>query len=511
VTGLRHLAGPAAWLSLATLAGQVITFAVQLVIAALFGAGPQMDAYLAATTLPNYVNAVAVGGLGFVLIPMFASYRQRADEQSAWDLASKVTGFFCVALGLLTVAGVVAARPLLRLAVPGLAPATFELATQLSRALWPTVLFGGMVALWIAVYQARERFAWAAIVPLLGGLLALAALGVWGRGRDIRFLALVMVATSAMQALLLLGGLAARLRFSFAPRDAGLREMLALQAPLLVAGALGQASRLVDRFVASKLPTGSISYLGYCDKLSFQAAVALSGGLSVVLFPIMARHAAQDDVQELRRSIGTGFRLVWVVVAVAVALGIALASPLIAALLQRGAFTAADTSAVAGLLPGYLLAMIGMALGNVSGRGFYALKDTRTVTYLEIGQVAAYVVYNPLLARHFGALGVAYAVALFWDFSLLVQLVILWHRLGRPAPVAAARAPIAVAGAACVAGLGARLAGSLAVRPWPMLVAGGLAGAALYVLVLWLLRIEELHRIVDFARSWSGKLTRNAQ
>ena len=502
---MRHVIRPAVWLSLATVAGQIVALAIQLLIASLFGAGRQMDAYLAASTLPVYVAAIAVGGLGFVLIPLFTGYQERRDEQAAWGLASNVTGVFVVVLMLLSATGVAAAHPLLRLTVPGLSEDSLELATRLARVIWVTVFFGGLVALWTGLYQARRQFAVPALVPLVGSLLILVALAGWGRGHDIRFLAIALTATSGVQACLLLAGLLKRLRFRLNPADAGLREMARLLWPLVVASIFGQAPRLVDRFVASHLASGSISHLGYGDKLASLAATALSGGIAVVIFPIFSRHAAQDELGGLRQSIGAGLRLVFVVVAIAAGMGVALARPLIGTLLQRGEFTAADTAAVAEVLPGYMVAMLAMALGNVIGRAFYALKDTRTVAYTEIPLVLAYMIYTPWLAMHRGTVGISGAVAFYWNSSLAVLMVILWYRLGRPALAHTLLALIRMGAAAVVAGAAAHAAASVLPTPWQALVVGGAVGVAAYGLLLWLLRVEEFRQMVGLAQAWSAR------
>jgi len=84
---------------------------------------------------------------------------------------------------------------------------------------------------------------------------------------------------------------------------------------------------------------------------------------------------------------------------------------------------------VARILPWYLLAVIGMAGGNVTARVFYALKDTQTLSYVAFGEVLLYAAYAPPLAARFGAVGMAGAMAIYYCVSLAVQALILGRRL----------------------------------------------------------------------------------
>jgi putative peptidoglycan lipid II flippase len=65
---------------LAGLASQVIT-------AAFFGAGAEMDAYLTAMVVPLYLQAVLLSGLSFVFIPAFVNEEAKGNDENAWALA----------------------------------------------------------------------------------------------------------------------------------------------------------------------------------------------------------------------------------------------------------------------------------------------------------------------------------------------------------------------------------------------------------------------------------------
>jgi len=498
---MRRLLRPTVVVSGLAFGGQLVSLALQVLVASLFGARAEMDAYLAAFALPAYVSAVLTGGLGYVFVPLFVDARIRLNEREAWRVASTLITVYVLAVGSISVAGIWLAQPLLRLTVPGLPEPTLVLATRLARILWPSVLLGGLVALWSGLYQAYERFTWPALSPVAGALVILGVVAAFGRREGISALAVGTLFGSVAQTLLLVPILRGRFRPVMGMNDDRVREAFYLVLPLMLGALASQASRLIDRYVGSSLPMGSIAYLGYGEKITTLAATVLSGGIATTLFPALARQSSASDATGLYNTMASGIRFTWLVVAPAVALGVALASPLVGSFLQRGAFRAEDTQAVASVLPWYLCALIGMTWGNMTARTFYALKDTRTMSFIAVVEVALYAVYTPWLAHQFGVLGVAYAVGFYWNASLLAQCILLWFRLGRPSLERDAQAVASMGLCAGTAGAAAYL--SSIVTPGPpfaVLGVGTAVGLSTYLLGLHVLKIGEWRRLLNLAR-----------
>ena len=150
-----------------------------------------------------------------------------------------------------------------------------------------------------------------------------------------------------------------------------------------------------------------------------------------MVFPRMALNSAVGDADALRRTLSLGLRVMWLGVAPSIAIGVALSHPMIAALIQRGAFLPSDTAAVSGLWRIYLISMAAGCLGSVTGRAFYALKQTRTIAAVGVVEALGYAVYTPWLAARFGAAGVAAGYVGYLSLSIGWQLPLLRWRLGR--------------------------------------------------------------------------------
>jgi putative peptidoglycan lipid II flippase len=494
---MRRLLGPTIAISVLSLVGQIVTFAVQIVAASLFGSHVEMDAYLAAITLPTYANAVMFGSVSYVLVPLLVELRSRNEEQRAWTVASGVVTLYLIVATSVALLGAVFARQLIALTLPGLPETTRELAASVSWVAWPAVLLNGLVLLLTGLYHSSERFRVPALAPVLGGIANLAFIALFARTLGAHGLAFGALLGVIVQVLLLAPG-CRDLRLRLQLRDPNVRRLMHLLWPLVVGALFAQAAAPIERFVASGLPPGSIPHLGYASRLNTAFAALLSGGIAVTLFPMLARLSARNDIPEMRKSLGLGMRVTWLLVAPTVALGIALAQPLIATLLQRGAFTAEDTRAVAMVLPFYLVALIGMTQGNMTARGLYALKYTRVMSVISIVEVAVYAALALPLADRFGTVGVAATMAICANTSFLLQSAMLWRRIRGWTELVLPFLKIAVAAAS--AALVSRAVASVLGPAPARLFVGGLVGLVAYAVVLFVLRSHETRMLVDLLR-----------
>jgi putative peptidoglycan lipid II flippase len=262
--------------------------------------------------------------------------------------------------------------------------------------------------------------------------------------------------------------------------DAALRAFLVALAPLILANVFIRASTVVERYLASELPTGELSQVTYASRIVLTLAVLLSAGPAAVIFPRMARDTATGGTA-LRTTVSDGLQSLWNLVAPIVALLIALADPGVRLVFEHGAFTRADSEAVSSLLRLYSPSLVAAALGAITGRAIYALKATRVLAAVGTAEGVAYVLYTTVLAHTLGASGIALGFTLYYLGSLAWQLIFLRHALHASGRTFARS--VAITGTvAIVAGLSAWLASRMVEEPVVAVLWGGLIGLGIYVL-----------------------------
>ena len=422
----------------------------------LFGSRPDMDAFVAANTLPDYLAAVILGSLIVVFIPVFIEYRAAGQNKDAWIVASSVINGCLLLIGVVLLLAMVFARPILQVTVPGLTAPTLDLAAQVALITWPAVLLTCVFSLLVGVYQAEGHFGLPAVVSFIGQLanllLVLLLTPRWGvLGVAVAAFVNIALQVAGVSAI---GRGADRYRARINWQHPGVRQVLILLAPLLLLGVFSRWTPVIDRFLLSGLPSGSIAHVNYAFKLVEVLAGLLSTGIAVVVFPRMVLNVSEKDLGGLRATVSLSLRLMWLAVAPAMTIGVALALPAVTLLLQRGQFLPEDSAAVAGLVRLYLLALVGMSLGTVTGRSFYALRQTRLVAQIGILQALIYVGYDALLVNRLGVVGIALAYTLYFNVSLLWQLLLIRRKTGA-AGILITRSFIRTGAAAVIAGLAA--------------------------------------------------------
>ncbi|SDD36091.1 putative peptidoglycan lipid II flippase [Geodermatophilus telluris] len=411
--GSRGILRAAGTMAVATLVSRVTGLLRTMVLAAALGVGLVNDAYNTANTLPNIVYELLLGGvLTSVIVPLLVHAQER-DRDGGVAYAQRLSTLAISGLVLVTAVAVVVA-PLLT-ALYGIQgdPEQVRLANWLARILLVEIVFYGVGALAQAILNSRGVFgppAWAPVlnnvVVIVTGLLFLAAGGPGGleprtiTGGQVWLLGggtLLGIVLQAVVLVPLLRRAGVPLRPRWNVRQTGLREVGGLGGWVVLYVAVSQVGVIVATRVANAaareggLGSSAFAYAS----LLFQMPYGIIGvALLTALVPRMSRAAARHDVPGVVQDLALGTRLS--------ALGLL---PVTAALTVLGpalgvvAFARGNTSVEQAQGIGAALAigafgLLPMAVTLLQLRVFYAMKDARTPTLIQVGMVAVRV---PLL------------------------------------------------------------------------------------------------------------------
>src|SRR5512134_2200172 len=98
----RQIARAAGTVMFALLFGQLASLARSILVAGIFGASPELDAFTAANRVSETLFLLVAGGaLGSAFIPVFTSLLTRQQNDSAWRLASALANAVTLTLSLL--------------------------------------------------------------------------------------------------------------------------------------------------------------------------------------------------------------------------------------------------------------------------------------------------------------------------------------------------------------------------------------------------------------------------
>jgi putative peptidoglycan lipid II flippase len=152
------IARAASLVGVVTAGSMVLGLVRDMVVAAVFGAGAELDAFLVAQGLMNLVLGLLAGAVAKSAVPVLARDAATGETGRAGRTVSVALSVTVVALGLASVVMWLAADAVVTVLAPGFAGAQQTLAVDLTRVvLVATVLVAGTNLL-AAAAQAHHRF-----------------------------------------------------------------------------------------------------------------------------------------------------------------------------------------------------------------------------------------------------------------------------------------------------------------------------------------------------------------
>jgi len=488
----------------------------QVVLAAIFGAGLETDAYLTAYAVPFFLRAVLLSGLPSTLLPAFVRLEADGREDDAWELVGTFVWLTGVVLTVLAIAGALFSGDIIGLVAPRLSPAKARQATRMLVILMFSLPLMGLSNLTRAVENARNRFLRPALATGIGSVANTLTLLLLYRSVGAPAMAWGFLVSSVLQAgVTLVPVLAHGWRRLMPLSHPRVQEIVKLMAPIVLFGVLIHAVSLFERYYASGLPDGELTYLGYATKISDMIVALLGTGIATAMFPTMTRVHACRGKPGLVDTTEYGLRLTLAVALPALAITSAVALPLLNVLFERGAFGYADTLSVSRVLPVVMASGLVMAMvGGLLSQAFYVIKDTYSVSILAALASGLYIPLAGVLVGFRGFVGLAWARLLCSALPVVALTGLLTARLGLNLSRVLKKV-VGYALASVVAALGAWMTNnSLGALPAALKVVGAVtAGGTIYVAALWpidgeaaraLLEMTGLRRVGTGARALFG-------
>src|SRR5262249_31724042 len=352
-------------IGVATLASRVLGYARDIVVARAFGAGPVTDAFFVAFRIPNLLRRLlAEGALSTGVVPVFSATLHTGGPTVFARTVQAVAGAGLVVLCAVCALGMIFSRYIVSIMAPGWRadPSLFDLAVMLTRVMFPYLLLVGMGALAMGTLNAHHRFFTPAISPAALSLVMIGAVLVLSTRVSPAILALAIgvLAGGLGQFLIQLPEVrraGVPLRPTLDWKHPAVREIGRRLWPVAFSLAGAQLTIFVNTLLASLLPTGTVSYLYYADRVMEFPLGVFGVALATAALPSMAAQAARREHRALRSTLNFSLRLA-AFVAVPASVGLAvLSGPIVRMLFQRGEFGAAESVFTAQALIGYAVGL----------------------------------------------------------------------------------------------------------------------------------------------------------
>jgi putative peptidoglycan lipid II flippase len=525
-------------MAIASLVSRATGFLRALVVAAAVGGDIVGGDYAIANNLPNVVYQLLLDGvLASVLIPSLVRARkQEADRGQAY--AQRLLTLAVIALGAATLIVVPSAPLFTALVTNDNTPeASRELLNILSYLLLPEIFFYGLAGIFAAILNTRGSFKAPMWAPILNNLVVIATCGLFalmriGEGR------LTLESITTPQALVLgtgttLGIVLQSISLWPALRKVGFRWQWRFDFRALHLGELGRLSAWMLLYVAMNQigvtvvlrianlagQKNAANYAAYNNAfLIFMMAhgiVAVS--VITAIMPRMSSAAADGRLGEVAEQLSNATRLASVVLMPAAAMYVALGKPLGVMLFGWGEYSHQMAVETGWVITMAGLALVPYAISQLQTSAFYALRDTRTPSLLNVPVVGVRIAIDVVFYLALPAAIVTASLMLGTALSFLVALVpgywLLRRKLGRLGLRQVADALVRLAIAAVVAAVPTFVIGWLIgtalgdgkISSILQVVIGGSVLVGVYAVVATLLKVREVSQFGRMIRRRIGR------
>jgi putative peptidoglycan lipid II flippase len=431
-------------IGLLTLLTRIGTIVKELAVAKTFGRSDAMDAFLIAFLLPSFFITLVMGAAGSALVPVFVATRQNQGREAAETLLSSLIVITVAALTVLALLMCVLAPYYLPYMAHAFSPEKLRLTRELLYLLAPWLIFNGVGQLVTSVLNAGEKFALPALVPLVTPLVIIACITLAAAKLGAFALVAGSLGGSALEAALLVKllrdhGIKPRLRWG--GLDSSLRMVLVQYAPLLAGAFLMASVAVVDQSMAAMLPAGSVSALGYANRIVSGIAALGATALSAATLPYFSRMAAAADWAGCRHTLKRYVALIAATTVPFTLLLIAFSRPVSRLLYQRGAFTAADTELVSHIQSFFALQIPFLMLCTLLVRFLSAIRRNDLLMYGCAINLTVNITLNFALMKIWGVSGIALSTALVYMVSFLFLSACTLTLLSRGSSLESATVP----------------------------------------------------------------------
>ncbi len=375
-----------------TLISRILGFLRDMLMARYFGAGVATDAFNVAFKLPNLLRRTfAEGAFSQAFVPVLAEYKIKRSHEETRQFVASVAGLLGLSLLILTVLGIIFAAGVVLITAGGFSENTykFDLTVKLLRITFPYILFISLSSLVGSVLNTWGRFSVAAFTPTFLNISFIVAILYFRHYFDpsITSQAWALFVGGIIQLLFQLPFLRS-IDMLVMPKldlkNKSVWRVIKLMGPAIFAVSIAQVSQVINTIFASFLPSGSISWMYYADRLMEFPTGLLGAALGTILLPSLSKYAGAANKKDFSKTLDWGIRLC-LLLALPASVGLALtAKELTMTLFMHGKFGLFDVIMTERALIAYAVGLLGLILVKVLAPGFFANQDIKTPVKIAI-------------------------------------------------------------------------------------------------------------------------------
>ena len=383
-------------------------------IANIFGASAGTDVFFLSNTFIILLASLITQSINTTMIPLLQSIsKDKIEERSTFTNNLLHVVIFCSIL--IIICGILLVKPLSYLVAPGFDEKQRSLFIVLTQIGFPCILFYSIAGVYRGYLQCEGYFLESAVSDFTLNITYILALFFVGQQYGVYVLTGSVLIASVFQLVVQKFALLRtkyRYFFVFNIKDEKIARAISMVPPILLSTGISDINKLIDKAMASTLPSGSLSALNYASKINTLFLGVFITSIITVLFPLISKSASEEGLGQFKEYVRKGIVLVLTIAIPAMVVLAVLGEPIVQVLFQRGAFDVQATRFTVEALIFYSMSLMGLSVRLIIIKAFYSLKDTKTPVISGIICAIINVILNLLLKPLMAHKGLALATAI---------------------------------------------------------------------------------------------------
>lgn len=398
-----------------TVISRILGFIRDMLMAAFLGAGPISDAFLVAFQLPNLFRRLfAEGAFSAAFIPLITSLRTTNGHDDSVKAAQEIFSFMAAVLLIFTLVFEIWTDRFITFVYPGFTetPYRLRLTIEFARITFPYLMFISLTALFGGVLNSLRKFAASAAAPILlnvsfcvGLLFCRNTFETPGHAAS-----MALLVSGVLQFIFLYVSLyhdGVILTFGIPRLTEAVRDFCRKVLPGLLGAGTSQIMVFIGMMIASLLPTGSVTYLFYADRIVNLPVGLIGIALGTVMLPLLSEFYADGKHESMQHAQNRSIQLGLFFALPSMFALLAISDSLIHILFHRRAFDALAVSCTALALKILACGLPAYILMSVFSSVFYARRDTKTPMVVAVIALVCNISGSFLLYKPLGYVGIA--------------------------------------------------------------------------------------------------------
>lgn len=483
-------------LSILTIIGKLIGFIRVMVIAYIFGADGETDAYYLANGLVSNILYALSTAIAVSFLPIYIEKKVIHGENSSSEYTSKVITVLSVLAVGVSIVVCILAPALAKISAPGYEVEHLNQVILYLRVLAIGIIFSLVTSLLKSILDAEKIYGYGAFSGIVYSMVTIATVIFFYKSWGIMSLVISAPAAYFIQYIFLNVRIRKCVRITprFDLHDKDLMMLIKVSLPVLLSNATVEINQLLDRMLASHFEAGAVSALSYSANLDDMVISIISSTLITIWFTEFSNNSAKKDIDALKQGLRKGISILCLILLPIALIAVMYGKDIVMVVYGRGGFGEKAIWLTTVGITIYAMGWITVSIEKLCTKLFFSLNDTKIPMRISICVVLTNALMSILLVQSIGFAGIVLGTVIAELLAVVLNLVLLHKKIGNLGmkSMMPNLMKMLVSGFGTVVILYLIKSIMLEMGAFPRIIIAAISGLMVYGILLILLKCEEI-------------------